>query len=432
MYEEMDVPLEDKTSNRTVIANVMRFLSPEASRLLSHVSHSHKSSVREADTNLTYKHRVEELLGHAIISEAVQDWKLTYDLAMTSPVALYYARQPEDEAIAREIGAKPITAKGYKLGLKIDKAVEGGHVVAFKVLLNHFKDRLKDVDYELFARTALSANGLEILKIPEVTAGIASMGSDESIHSCINDIAVENISPVVADYFLANVYAQYFLTDGDWSWEAYLAISGGKYGVVKVFLKYGMIDPSTRSINTNNFDHVEADDTDDKELNPIWLASKHGHSEIIKLFLRDERVQALKALPFDVSEAAGAGHLESVKLLLESGLVSTRGTAWIADWDGADFKEGDVVYDNSPIKEAVSNGRLDVVRYLLSHSEVDPSIKNNMLIERAVTNNYTEIALMILRDKRVRLTSQQARSLIEVALYNDNEVLAEALGARWG
>lgn len=426
----MNSPGDDKSANRTVVGNVMRFLSPEAARTLAHVSRSHKSSVQEADTNLTYKRRVEAHLGHVIEGDVVQDWKLTYDLLTTSPVALYYTGQPEDNAIAEKAGAKPIYERGPALGLRIDKVVEKGHVAAFKVLLNHFEDRLLEADYELFARNALSANSLEILKIPEVTAGITSMEGDDRMDQCIVDIASENIFPVVADYFLAHAH-EFAQLDGNLrGWEVYTVIKDGKYSIVKVFLKYGIIDPSTVSINVSSYPEIAAVHGD--QLNPIWLASKYGYDEIIRLFLQDERVKALTELPFDISAAAGAGHLSTVKLLLEDGRVSTRGSVWIAEWDSAEYNEGDPVYDNSPIFSAVTNGRLEVVRFLLSHPEVDPSVSNNSLLVIAVMNNYTEIALLILQDKRVRPSAQQASSLIQTAEYNDNQLLADALSVRWG
>ena len=109
-----------------------------------------------------------------------------------------------------------------------------------------------------------------------------------------------------------------------------------------------------------------------------------------------------------IKMAAREGRLEVVRLLLSDKRVdpSTR--------------------TNFAIKMAAENGHLEVVKLLLQDPRVDPSDGGDYAIRRAATNGHLELVELLLKDKRVD-PSAQDNYAIGVAAYNGHLGVVEML-----
>lgn len=81
--------------------------------------------------------------------------------------------------------------------------------------------------------------------------------------------------------------------------------------------------------------------------------------------------------------ACAFGHLDIIKYLL----------------DKTDINPG--VAGSASIKNAASENKLNVVKFLLKDDRVDPSAENNYALRVAIDNNYNEISKELLKDDRV-------------------------------
>ena len=106
--------------------------------------------------------------------------------------------------------------------------------------------------------------------------------------------------------------------------------------------------------------------------------------------------------------ACKKAHLEVVRLLLKDPRVDP------------------AIWDNAPISWACESGCLEVVRLLLQHPRVDPTGNNNLAIQRASEGNYTDIILFLLKDSRIDPSVENNR-LVKIASAWDNLELLRLL-----
>ena len=190
----------------------------------------------------------------------------------------------------------------------------------------------------------------------------------------------------------------------DNNWAIRLASRNGHTEIVKVLLQDERVDPSDkdnyaiRMSSNNGYTDIVKLLLQDRRVDPsggdnyaIGLASKNGHIEIIKLLLQDERVDPSNMNNSPIRLSSANGYTDIVKLLLQDERV--------------DPSDG----DNEAIRGASINGYIEVVKLLLQDQRVDPSDDDNWSIIMASKNGYIDIVKLLLQDKRVRekLTPQQ-------------------------
>lgn len=109
----------------------------------------------------------------------------------------------------------------------------------------------------------------------------------------------------------------------------------------------------------------------------IELAAGYGHLEVVRLLLQDERVDPSADNDKAIVLAAQGGYLEIVRLLLSDSRVNPG------------------VSVNEPIRWAAMNGHLEVVRLLLQDDRVDPTADDNYAIRGAAENGHTEVVQLL-------------------------------------
>ncbi len=119
------------------------------------------------------------------------------------------------------------------------------------------------------------------------------------------------------------------------------------------------------------------------ENNAIVEASGYGKLEIVRLLLKDKRVDpgagAEKNLALNF--AARGGHTEILRLLINDKRVD--------------------LWDTDLIVSAASNGRTEAVRFLLEDGRFNPGVDDNSAIKYAAMYQYPEVVLLLLQDERV-------------------------------
>lgn len=141
-----------------------------------------------------------------------------------------------------------------------------------------------------------------------------------------------------------------------------MAVEWGADKVVKVLLENTQIDPAVN----NNFG--------------IRWAAGQGYSEIVRLLLRDVRVDSLDEA---LIAAARKGQVEVMRLLLANERVNP------------------AAMDNLAIIEAAETGQLEAVKILLSDERVNPADADDAAIRSAAQGGHTEVVQLLLSDPRV-------------------------------
>lgn len=73
---------------------------------------------------------------------------------------------------------------------------------------------------------------------------------------------------------------------------------------------------------------------------------------------------------------------------------------------------------NHNIRYACLNGKINIVKFLLSHHSVNPASFNSRCLINAVGNGYLEIVKLLLEDKRVDISTKR-NSPIRFAAQNE-------------
>ncbi|KAJ3028365.1 UNVERIFIED_CONTAM: hypothetical protein HDU68_001831 [Siphonaria sp. JEL0065] len=157
---------------------------------------------------------------------------------------------------------------------------------------------------------------------------------------------------------------------------------------------------------------------------PLHFATLHGHTEAVRLILSDSRVDPstclknlVRAVLSNTSAKGGGCNMEMAKLLLQHKkadrkaafreaarfghvqvlqfLVDDGRVNLLARTAGTNIRLG-----NYALYSAIEGEHSDVVLFLLSLSEVDPSANDNRAIREAAYSNF-EILKMLVQDRRV-------------------------------
>ena len=139
----------------------------------------------------------------------------------------------------------------------------------------------------------------------------------------------------------------------------------------------------------------------------IRMASLHGHSEVVKLLLQDERVDPTADDNYAIHGASYNGHVEVVRLLLQ------------------DERVDPTVINNASIIGASQYGHTEVVKLLLQDGRVNPSARGNRPIQLASRNGHTEAVKLLLNDGRVdwRLANPDIKN--ELIKTSENNLKSE-------
>lgn len=185
-----------------------------------------------------------------------------------------------------------------------------------------------------------------------------------------------------------------FVLSKDYSFILSASAEKGHSEVVKLLLKDGRLNPGWKSnmaiwkaANNGDTAIVElllADprvDPSDHDNMAIIAALICGHIDIVKLLLTDKRVVVSE---YNFEDVVRKSNVEIVRILLEDGRVNPS-------------------FDNNlPIRIATKNGNDRIVRLLLADDRVDPTINNNELLDIALNEGRYDIVELLKRDKRVQ------------------------------
>ncbi len=227
-----------------VLLNVAGFLPPEDLHTLACTSEQHKTSVSDvlATGLITYKHRVEKLIGVEISYTDVvddaqnnrkmrtwhvgsdssliecswtsdfapHDWKTTYNLLLTEPESLRYSLMFVNHRIADAYGlpSKDKNSNGYyeRVTDRLNRAINRGMSTSFKVLKEYLiqTERYNDQVSEChIIFNALQNNEMAILR--EMTQDIQNLSAQDalSIIEAIDSSEFTFTSPQTLDLFLS-------------------------------------------------------------------------------------------------------------------------------------------------------------------------------------------------------------------------------------
>jgi ankyrin repeat protein len=146
-----------------------------------------------------------------------------------------------------------------------------------------------------------------------------------------------------------------------------------------------------KSIRNNDVAQVKllllSDSIDLIDDNPISCASSRGFTEIVQLLLNDGRADPTDDSNYALYIASKNGHIEVVRLLLQ--------------WSSGTKRVDPTADDNCAIRIASENGHIEIVLLLLQDPRVDPSADGNQAIRYASENGHVEVVRLLLEDPRV-------------------------------
>jgi ankyrin repeat protein len=176
--------------------------------------------------------------------------------------------------------------------------------------------------------------------------------------------------------------------------------------VIELLLAEPSFDPNsnTKYITENNNMYINTPYTNDDDRYDyntyliVWAAQK-GYTEIVKLLLADPRVDPTINNNNAVRFASEESHVEIVKLLLNDPRVDHTAVSFM--------------------------GNLEMVKFLLENTSIDPSINDNAALTNAVYKNKTEIVRLLINDPRVKLVNSNNITCDKAPFYSgtmNNEI----------
>uniref|UniRef100_A0A1B0C9Y2 Putative ankyrin repeat protein n=1 Tax=Lutzomyia longipalpis TaxID=7200 RepID=A0A1B0C9Y2_LUTLO len=132
-----------------------------------------------------------------------------------------------------------------------------------------------------------------------------------------------------------------------------------------------------------------------KTLSPFMVAAYHGHACVLKMLLERFKPDLENECPLNYDGtliegvtalwcAAGAGHLECVKVLVRAG-------ADVNHWTKS---------HSTPVRAACYLGRMDIVKYLMAHgAQIDlPNIYNNTCLMIAAHRGHLDVVEFLMKE----------------------------------
>lgn len=396
-----------------IVRSVLQFVDPEVAAALRATSFGYETSVARAQRDAVLnKRKVEELIGEELPNVAGKDWAATYALATTFPLALMYTTtDPVDEHVGEARGQKrydqstPAASLASRhLMVKDAKlAAEAGNVLALKVFLV-FLGPLTSDQYWSIIDEGITNGHLGVLEVPEIFAALQT-AQPGAVESVLKMAANEAVSPLILDFVFANMDLVNSVFDQ--FPHLYRMIRDGLISSVSVLLKHDLFDPFQKVIGDQNY--MNKDYVHGLVWWPIWLAASFGHTDMVALFLEDDRLSTVDSFKFSLRNIVIQGHEQVFRMLYDTGKLEEEG--------------GEDEY----LDLAAQAGYLDIARVIFERLSEDSWVFNNRVLCIAVNNNRTEIALLILSSPIITLTQQGKNQLIATAKYNGNLTLERAI-----
>jgi len=204
-------------------------------------------------------------------------------------------------------------------------------------------------------------------------------------------------------------------------WAIRTASAKGHLSVVRLLLRDGRVDPGARG-HFLPVHHVAkrgrmarcllrdmpVDPSAQRNL-PILAASALGHAKIVRLLLNDARVDPSVNDQEPLRMASRYGHFEVVDCLLDDARVDPS------------------TCDQEAIFWACRNGHLGVIERLLRDDRVDPCSRNGHALKEACRRGHVDIVECLLRDVRVARDVAAIEKCMRVASVCGRHALCELL-----
>jgi len=257
--------------------------------------------------------------------------------------------------------------------------------------------------------TALATNKLEILDNPPMIEYFGRMDTVAVRNIIISLYNYRTNSPIVAGFFLSCVKIPVNTGRAVYDYRIDQLIRTGMRSMIQVLMKHDLVKSFDVVDGAAYIRYSDTDDNYDKSWTPLWLASKLGKAEIVKLFLKVLPADAeVDGQNFDLSWPIEHNDEEIVRLLLETGWVPT-----------------DEV--RTSISDATRNGRSRMVDLLMPYIDDEEAYDFSETLEYAVINDYTDIVLRLLKYPKLHLDSRRRSNLMSFAKYNGNDTVERAL-----
>lgn len=132
----------------------------------------------------------------------------------------------------------------------------------------------------------------------------------------------------------------------------------------------------------------------------------HGHLEMVREMLFDP---TLKSDNLRISFNRICDNPEIIKLLSKDSRFNIAGET-----------------NNNNIRQACLGGKINIVKFLLSHHSVDPTASNSRCLINAAGNGHLKVVKLLLEDKRVAVGTER-NSPIRLAFRNGHVETAQFL-----
>ncbi|KAJ3270638.1 hypothetical protein HDV01_007526 [Terramyces sp. JEL0728] len=132
----------------------------------------------------------------------------------------------------------------------------------------------------------------------------------------------------------------------------------------------------------------------------ICAAASNGQIKCLEFLLNDQRFAPSEEA---FQESCTMGHLEATKLLGKYLDPSCK--------------------DNMGIRRASQNGHLDIVKFLMNDKRVDPSAKDNQAFRQCARRGYLDIIKLLLTDPKVDITANNHEGLIQACISGHFETV---------
>lgn len=243
-------------------------------------------------------------------------------------------------------------------------AARCGHLAVMQLLLDRYPERIRPGKLSEALSWAASEGHIEVVAIllskPELVP------DQWTLHGCCGSGHVDIARLLLAD--------ERVVVDDDQPNPLIAAAYDGHIEMTRFLLTY---NDGKRRIK--------------REQEILRIAATNGHSEIVRLLLDDEELDPNWKRGEVFREACARGKLECARVLVEYGIRAN-------------------VDNNYSLRFAASNGREEVVAWLLTFDYVNPLVGRPNAVKRAWKNNKAGVLDLLLRDRRVPISRVSDRS----------------------